>query len=768
VAAVRSASILVVVLLIAPCPALSPIARAAANGAALVGQVVDAETSEPLAGAAVELLDLNRAVATDAEGRYLLRDVAPGPNHITVRLIGYAPRTLHALVPSSGQLEINVALRPEPVRMGSVDVPAPVALRGLENGDSTMFPDRESSVASLRNHPLLEEPDVFQALSSGEVVLMPESPSGIHLRGGASDQTAYLIDGVPVFNPFHAAGVSSAWNPDALSGMQVAAFSPSPSYSHVLSGTVDGITRQPGLALGGQGSVSTSQARLTIDGPLHGADLGFLVSGRTGFAGLLHPKKETSHLKGETGDVLAKLEWLALGGRIRLLGYDSENQIDAASVAGVEETPGVEIPRNVFEWHSRSLGAEWRRATSSATLHVQGWSAGGDAASKWAALLGPVQMSADRTDVGLRADIERVAGRTATVAGVRIERSTTSYRVESDSTGELIWALDGRTPVAAFFAEHERPIIGALRLHLGATVATAEGQEHVDPRALVRWSASPRWMLVASYAGTHQFAQSLSNSESIVGSIFPVDLYMGADAPGVPVARGRQGAIAVDYRPLAGVRATVQAYDRSLDGLLLVAPRGGEPFAMGSFVQGSSESRGVSIDAAWATAHWGVMATYGFQQVRMEYGDSSYVPDHAAKHVLEGGVVVFPNSTASIRLGASAAWGRRTTTMSGDFEWEACNLIDRGCEFSGSPHYEGEPLGATPLPSYFRLDLGLRQHWHFQIREHDFRIAVFGMATNLLGYRNVLTYTQSPSSGRTEPVTMRPRAPLVAGIEWRF
>ena len=73
--------------------------------------------------------------------------------------------------------------------------------------------ERESSIAALRNHPLLGEPDAFQALAGGEVVLRAESPSGVHLRGGASDQTAYLLDGIPVFSPFHSAGVDPVPKP---------------------------------------------------------------------------------------------------------------------------------------------------------------------------------------------------------------------------------------------------------------------------------------------------------------------------------------------------------------------------------------------------------------------------------------------------------------------------------------------------------------------------------------------------------------------------
>ena len=82
--------------------------------ATVVGVVRGGEARVPLAGAVVALTDLDRITTTDASGRYILRNVPPGPQHISVRFIGHAPQRLHALVPPSGHLEINVSLRAEP------------------------------------------------------------------------------------------------------------------------------------------------------------------------------------------------------------------------------------------------------------------------------------------------------------------------------------------------------------------------------------------------------------------------------------------------------------------------------------------------------------------------------------------------------------------------------------------------------------------------------------------------------------------------------
>ena len=131
-------------------------------------------------------------------------------------------------------------------------------------------------------------------------------------------------------------------------------------------------------------------------------------------------------------------------------------------------------------------------------------------------------------------------------------------------------------------------------------------------------------------------------------------------------------------------------------------------------------------------------------------------------------MIVYPGASASIRIGATAAMGRHTTAISDGFEWEACNLLDKGCEFGGTPHYDGSPLGGKTLPTYLRVDLGVRKEWRLGVRGRDASIALFGTVTNLLGRKNVLTYATSPSTGEITGIEMRPTAPLVIGFDWSF
>jgi hypothetical protein len=640
-----------------------------------------------------------------------------------------------------------------------------VTLRGLEADDSTPFPDRGVSMAAARNDPRLAEPDGLLALGGGEIGASPESPSGVHLRGAASDQTAYLLDGIPVFSPYHTAGTFSAWNPDALERLQVSSASPSPALPDALAGTVAAVTRTPGPVVRVQGGASTTHARLALDGPVGSSGAGYLVSIRGGFPGIVAPRRDPSYLRGETRDLLGKAEASLLGGRLRLLLYDSDNAIDAAAAA--PDTTRVTPPRNEFHWHSRSAGVNWAGHAAKADIRLQAWGAWGEADATWALGSAPTALAAERRDAGLLGVIERQDGRANTAVGARIQTSRTTYGVAPASGATSALELSAETPTGTVFLRHERPIGGRLTADLALSAGAGAGDVYLNPQTQLRWRLSTALLLTASYTRAHQFSQSLRNSESVVGNIFPADLYIGAGAPGVPVARSDRGVLAAEFRPRAGVRLGAQVYLNQYAGLLLVAPTTGEPFATGGFAVGSGAARGFSVDAVRSGTRFGLLASYGWQRVRLEHTDSSYIPAYGANHLLELGAIVFPSATSSIRLGATGIFGRPATAVTGSFEWESCNLLDRGCEFGGSPHAAGE-LGRTRLPAYLRLDLSVRKHWHVNLAGRDVMMAVFGTVTNILGRNNALTLATDPATGLSSPVEMRPFAPLLAGLDWRF
>ncbi len=734
-----------------------------APSASITGAVRDEATGRPLAGAVVTLPDLGQRTTTDSAGRYLIREVPAGTNPLVFRVIGYLPRTIHALVPSTGTLELTVTLRAVPARLQTLVVHGAPAFRGIEQTGG-LDPDRVVSMAAARNHPLLAEPDPFLALSGGPVSVDPESPSGVHVRGGAGDHTAYQVDGIPVLSPYHAGGLFSALNPDAVASVRLTSAARTPDQPDALAGVISATTRSAGKRPEAQGSLSTGQARATVTGPLGPNGAGYLASFRSGFPAAFAPAGDASHVRGSTSDWLAALEAPLAGGRLKVLGTGSDNELGVAAGTEPVAADNPALPRHGFEWGNRSLGATWQQTRAAVTTRLAVWSATSTAASQWADPAAPADLQAGRSDLGGVATIERpVAGGTGT-GGLRVEVRRVHYRTTAASSGSF--ETGSSAPLVTGFADHRRPIGDRFALTVGTSIALTRADVMVSPNASLRWQPHRGLALTASYARFHQLAQSARNDESIVARIFPADLYLAGGTNGLPVATSDQGLVTFDYRPSAATRVTAEVYHRHQRGLLLAAPRDARPFAAGAFAVGSGRARGASVEAAFSTARIGVLFSYGIDLVRLTYGDSTYVPGYGATHKLEGGLILFPGPASSIRLGVAGAWGRRGTGVGGAFEWEGCNLIDRGCEFAGSPGYAGV-VGGTRLPPYLRVDLGLRHQWRFDWGGRNVQIGLFGTATNLLGRKNVLTYATNPAGDRI-PIEMRPLAPLVIGLDWRF
>ena len=737
--------------------------------ASISGQVRRADTGEPVAGAVVAVPELARESRTDDRGHYAMQGIAAGPWHLSVRALGFAPRTMHVLVPRTGGVDLDLTLAAAPQRLAEVTVRQALAMRGLDDSSRATFPDRLVRGNEITSWPLTAERDALLALSGGEVTMRAEMPSGLHIRGAAADQTAYFLDGFPVLNPLHAAGMVSAWNPDGIASVRVASTvdnARTPGAGGVVSATTRDAAREPGNA---SASIGTTQARMTLHGLL-GVDGGsYLIGVRSNATASAVARREGSYIRNEASDAIAKLELPVFGGQLRVLDVRNDDEIQAPAIVTGDGAP-ADTTRNVFEWGGRSSGVAWSRVTARGSLRVLGWQATSHAGATWGEA-GPDMRRTflvnRRRDEGASASIVRASTVGRTSAGVALERSATLYRTQGASQATA-FVRDLHVLLPSAFAHHSRRVSRTVRVDAGASATALRGSVYVDPRVGVRWSPTSAVTLTTEYARLHQFAQSLRNDESVVGSVFPAELFVSAGAGGVPVAGSDLAVFGVDAHPASGVRIAMQAFSRRSRGLALVAPRTAEPFAAGDFVIGGANARGASLELAVSGQRAAMQATYGAQRVRYVADQSSWIPQFGTAQTVEGGVTLFPTPTFSISIGAVGAWGRRTTAVIGAFEWESCNLLDRGCEFGGTPRARSDALGATPLPAYFRADIGARKHWHFSLAARAVELSLFGTVTNVGNRRSLLTRAIDPVTRATTDINMRPLAPLVVGLDWRF
>ena len=240
--------------------------------ARLNGQVVDAETGRPLAGASVLLAEGQSGTATNEDGRFAFAQIKPGPHRLVVTHVGYHDAADTVRVRPREHRRVDVPLRPrtmlaEPVIVNGFEARLPSA----ELGHVTRTGDE------LTSSPMVT-PDVVRGLNAVTGVRLGDALSDVHVQGGASNEQQFLLDGVPVFMPVPSGGFISPFSPYALERVTVrkAGFGAehgshlsgvigveqqvAPSEKHRLTAQVDPLstTAQWGGRLGGSGSPAVS------------------------------------------------------------------------------------------------------------------------------------------------------------------------------------------------------------------------------------------------------------------------------------------------------------------------------------------------------------------------------------------------------------------------------------------------------------------------------------------------------------------------------
>ncbi len=733
-------------------------------GAEITGVVIDESSGEPVRGAVVTLEESGRSVVTGADGSYVIPDVPPGPYHLSVRVLGFQSRSLHVLVPASGSLRVDLVLRADPIEVDAVVVRSRVPIRGLDVDGRDLDPTRRVSGAAIRNDPFLAEPDVIEALIGGSVSGSPESGGGLHVRGGDGDELGFLLDGIPVFSPYHSGVRSGAWNADAVSGVELRTDPTLPV--DALSGAVLVSTIDPGDRLRSGGHLSTSQIGLTMNGPLAGG-AGYVLSGQAGYPGLIRPPDEPSYLDGSDHDLLVKLALPLGGGDLRLLAFDNRNEVRASSrPSEIGDTPLEPGEPNVYAWRGRSLGLVWNGgARGGLTPSIRAWRAGQETSFRWnGAESGTLRVASDRVQHGLRASVQWKGLERAVVVGLLTTWDDAAYAVAADSTDE---GIAGEADEKALFASYAESIGERIELSASLRASRGDGGSRLLPHVGIRARIAETVSVFAEYSRTAQTVQSLRNAESVVGRIFPPELYAGGHGTSIPVAVAHHLALGIVALPRAGMRVELEAYARSLEDLAMLDPEDGQPFASATIRPGSGSVQGGAAGLSIGSARYAVTGSAGMERVELRAGGERWTPGYAASRTARLGAIAFPTATLSIRVGWTGQFGRRGSDAIGLLEWESCNLLDMGCEFAGSPEELGE-LGARKLPAYNRLDVSIRKHWHFVLGRREGSVEAFATGTNLLGRANVLTYVVDPASGASAPLEMRPRAPLAIGLGWRF
>ena len=176
-------------------------ATAGAQTATISGRVTAEGSSAPLGESRVMVVGTNLIASTNAEGRYVLRNVPTGPAQVRVLRVGYQEQKLAVTVAAGQQVTLDFAMRPSVIQLQDVVTTATGQQRRVELGNAV------SSVGDVAKRveetPVTNAYDLLTARAPG-VVVLPGSMTGtagsIRIRGlnslSLNNAPIWVVDGV--------------------------------------------------------------------------------------------------------------------------------------------------------------------------------------------------------------------------------------------------------------------------------------------------------------------------------------------------------------------------------------------------------------------------------------------------------------------------------------------------------------------------------------------------------------------------------------------
>ncbi|MHB1688278.1 MAG: TonB-dependent receptor [Ignavibacteriaceae bacterium] len=208
---------------------LSSLSYAGTTGK-LSGKITDAQTGEALVGANVIIEGTYMGAAADINGYYYINNIPPGDYTVVVSAVGYE-KVVIKKVPIKIDLtfSLDVKLNQKSVNAKEVII---TAKRPLVQRDLT-----SSSVTVSAN-----EISMMPVESVGQIINLQAGVVGGHFRGGRSDEVAYLVDGLPVTDPYDG-GLPLQVENSSIREMEVISGTFNAEYGQAMSGIVNIVTQ---------------------------------------------------------------------------------------------------------------------------------------------------------------------------------------------------------------------------------------------------------------------------------------------------------------------------------------------------------------------------------------------------------------------------------------------------------------------------------------------------------------------------------------------
>lgn len=693
------------------------------------GTVIDSSTKMTLANVNVVVKDTFIGASTDSMGHYVLH-LPNGRYTVRFTHIGYKVIEPLLIVESSFPWRLDIALEPTEIQLGTVTVEA--------HQPDDHIPSRyRISNLTARNVPPLGEPDPLRAVALLPGISQPNDlTGGLNIRGGSSDQNQVLLDGVEIYNPYHLAGLFSAFNFWAVENVEVYTANFPGRFGDRLGGVISVATKEPQDTSIVIGNISLLSSSLFLNHSWKNTFL--LLAGRRTYLDLvtgLLGRKIPYHFYDLNFKLTQKLSsTLSVG----IIGFAN---VDAITSSGIDDLPDPQGLRSGYSWGNRMAALRLTESNNKVQHTLVGYYSDYFIDANYKE--GRAYVKNTLQDFTLRFD-SRFQDRTtqgefgAAYKSFRLKYDwNTLHGIDIESM-----FYDGAPPVYRGRANRGLVNVYLSGQHIFSPVLALEGSvristidqpwtSFVSPRMNVLWLAGESSQITGGIGRYYQFIAEGREGieESIGGLLFILERPMSAS----------NASLGGTFGFLSDYELNGEVYHRIFHNLVRLNQTENETIEFPSFEFGSGIASGVDCLLEKKRGRATFQIAYSFLKSKVIFNGVSYTPDWDVTHSLKG---IF-----GLRFGATwifnAAFTYRSGTPFTPVVGKFFAAGSRGKVISSLSRYwyqseyfiEGSKNSAR-LPAYSRLDVSIRKEYRWE----KSKMTLYIQALNLLFRKNVLRY----------------------------
>ncbi|MCX5801905.1 MAG: TonB-dependent receptor [Candidatus Eisenbacteria bacterium] len=219
----------------------------------ILGKVTIGGTGKPLAFANIVVLGTQYGATSSGDGEYIIIGIPPGVYSVRATYVGYTTVTRKDVEVRPNQAS-RVVFELHEGAVGSGEEIIVRSVRPMVEVDVTST-SRTMSSEELNNLPVGETLSDALATQAGIV----SSKDEFHVRGGRTDEVAYIIDGVNMKDALSGSSTGEQLNARSVAEMNVITGGFSAKYGQALSGVVDVKVKEGSSAYHGYAAYSTDK-----------------------------------------------------------------------------------------------------------------------------------------------------------------------------------------------------------------------------------------------------------------------------------------------------------------------------------------------------------------------------------------------------------------------------------------------------------------------------------------------------------------------------